>query len=122
MEQIYIWHSSDFDFNNELYQPIRKSKLNNFYNFIFPHENSNEPFNSKTRLKDCKYMIAEVSFPSTWLGIEIGWANLYHIPIIFLYKEGSKISSALKVISSSFIEYKTKEDMIEKLEFFLYVK
>ena len=116
MEKIYVVHSSSFDFKQELYVPIRNSKLNTLYEVLLPHENSREPFNSKEEIKNCKVMIAEVSYPSTGLGIELGWADLYEIPIIFTYKEGSKLSSSLKVVSSNFIEYASVEKLFFDIE------
>lgn len=115
MEKIYIGHSSDFDYKKELYNPIRNSKLNSIYKIILPHENSTEPFNSKEDLKYCKLMIAEVSFPSTGLGIELAWANSYNVPILFIHKKGHKISSSLKVVSSDFIEYESSNDLLIKI-------
>ncbi|RYF28728.1 MAG: hypothetical protein EOO17_04300 [Chloroflexi bacterium] len=60
-------------------------------------------------------IIAEVSLPSTGQGVELGWADMYKIPIICIYKSGSKPSSALRFVSSKSIEYSDEKDMIEKL-------
>jgi hypothetical protein len=43
MKKIYFAHSSGFDFKKDLYLPIRNSKLNSQYNFIFPHEHGLRP-------------------------------------------------------------------------------
>lgn len=113
---IYISHPTAFDFHTELYQPIRNSKLNSQHTIALPHEYSDEQFDSKSFFKTCDLIVAEVSYPSTGQGIELGWANLLHVPIICLYKEDQKFSGALKVISDTFIEYENREDMIAKLE------
>ena len=110
--KVYVGHSRQFDFKKELYEPLKQ--LN--HEFIFPHELSNESFNSKEALKTVDLMIAEVSHPSTGLGIEIGWANAYGKRIILLYKKGSKVPSSLKNISSEFIEYQDGKDLIKKLK------
>ena len=44
--KIYIGHSNDFNFKEELYMPIINSKLNEENQFIFPHLSDNT-FNSK---------------------------------------------------------------------------
>ncbi len=77
---------------------------------------SDAPFNSKEYLKQCKFMIAEVSIPALGLGIEIGWANLYDVKIICLAKEGTNPSTSLSVVSKDIIKYTDEEDMIKKLE------
>jgi hypothetical protein len=65
---IYIAHSRSYDFRNELYIPIRNSILNEKYNFVLPHENSDKLFDSKRFFElDCDILIAEVSYPSLGL-------------------------------------------------------
>lgn len=117
--KIYVSHSSGFDYQNELYQPLRKSELNKLHEITLPHEHSTDQFNSKEYMKHCSLILAEVSYPSTGQGIELGWANLYDVPILCLYKKGAKTSETLKVISNTFIEYENSEDMAQKLTDYL---
>ncbi|MDD4662162.1 MAG: hypothetical protein PHG24_02685 [Candidatus Pacebacteria bacterium] len=120
---IYIAHSKDFDFKKELYEPIKKSSLSEDNLFIFPHEREDGFFDSKKFIKDdCDLIIAETSYPSTGLGIELGWANIYNIPIVCFYKKGSKISKSLQVVTDYFFEYSTEDDLIEKINNFLETK
>ncbi len=118
MENIYVSHSTSYDYKKELYEPIKKSKIYIFdqINIVFPHANSEEQYDSKEYLKTCKYMIAEVSYPSFGLGIELGWANLYGTRIVCIYKKGAKLSKSLKVISVTFIEYESINDLTLKLD------
>lgn len=113
---IYVGHSNDINFKNELYVPIREASFEDKYNIVLPHENSTEPFNSKDFLKKCDLFIAEVSNKSTGLGIELGWANLMGVKIVCFYKKGLKPSSSLKVITNNFIEYENNEDFILKIK------
>jgi hypothetical protein len=112
--KIYFCHSKNFDFKNELYSPIRSSLLNKKHEIIFPHE-TDKFINSKEIIKGCDLVIAEVSFQSTAMGIELGWANIMGKKIICVYKKGSKISQSLKTVSSVFLEYKNFKDLIDKL-------
>jgi len=116
MENIYVGHSRDFDYVGNLYTPLRKSRLNKYFNLILPHENSDEPFSSKDFFKTCRYMIAEVSSPATGLGIELGWADVCNVDIICIYRKGSRPSTSLNTISNAFIEYENEKDLIDKLE------
>lgn len=111
--KIYVSHSRHFDFKNELYKVLENGNLNQ--EFIFPHKNSDSPFNSKELFESrgCDLVLAEVSHPATGQGIELGWADANQIPIICIYKKGSEISGSLKVISDDFIEY--DNDLIEEL-------
>ncbi|OGK17756.1 hypothetical protein A3F32_01245 [Candidatus Roizmanbacteria bacterium RIFCSPHIGHO2_12_FULL_42_10] len=114
--KIYVCHSSGFDFRKELYEPIRNSFLNTKHEFIFPHEKSNEVFNSKEVIPTCDLVIAEISYPSTGLGIELGWANKDKKRIVLIYRKGSKVSRSLRIVSNDFTEYSNEKDLIKKLE------
>lgn len=112
--KIYVSHASNFDYKNELYKPLKEAGLP--VEFIFPHEDSSEIFDSKKLFDShgCDYILAEVSHPATGQGIELGWADIYKIPIICIYKKGSKPSNSLKVISGTIVEYENLTDLINK--------
>lgn len=115
--KIYIGHAKKLDFKKELYQPIRESQLNVLHEIILPHEIHEEASDFVTRdiIKMCDVVIAEVSFPTTGLGIELGWADSASVPIICIYKKGQEIAGSLKVITDNFIEYDDVGDMINKI-------
>ena len=115
---IYISHSSNYDYINKLYNPIKISNLMENNNIIFPHDN-NEIINTKEFISNCDLVIAEISFPSTGQGIELGWANYAQTPILCIYENGTSFSSALKIITDNFIEYENEEDMINKITDFI---
>lgn len=71
--KIYVGHSSDIDFREELYEPLKSSRIAEEHKLVFPHEDSEELFDSKEFFRDeCDLFIAEVSDSSTGLGIELG--------------------------------------------------
>ena len=96
----------------KLYCIIKNLDLN--HDIILPHDFSKEPFSSKEIMKNIDLFVAEVSMPSTGLGIELAWAKDVGIPIVFLRKKGSRFSDCLKFISDNFVEYLGEEDFIEK--------
>ncbi len=114
--KIYVAHSRNFNFQNELYDPIKNSSLIANHTFIFPHEEKNESFNSKELFQNgCDLVIAEVSYPATGLGIELGWADIMEIPIVCIYKKDSKVSGSLRVITNTLLEYSDSSDLIAKI-------
>lgn len=113
--KLYIGHPRDFDYQNELYIPLRTSEFASFVDIILPHEQEGKTFNSKTDLQGVDVMLAEISHPSTGLGIELGYADLYQIPIIIAYKVGSQPSSSAKALGTHTIEYADPEDLIHQL-------
>jgi len=107
--KIYITHSGSFDYINELYSPIKESMAFKKHQVIFPHDKSTKPYNSRELTKTFDIVFAEVSFPSTGQGIELGWASYYRKRIICFYRKGLKYSNSLKVITKEFIEYDPSE-------------
>jgi len=102
-----------------LYKPVRESVLNKQHEIIFPHEDESSTINTKDVIKNSDVVFAEVSFPATGLGIELGWADTYAVPIVCFSKTGAKISGSLKFITKNFIEYVDTEDLVEKTQKFL---
>ena len=113
--KIYVCHSKNFDYLNELYRPLKEAKLP--VEFIFPHEENSSTFNSKGLFEkhECDYVLAEVSMPSTGQGIELGWADIFGIPIICFHKIGTTPADSLKVITDKIIEYGDSLDLVNKL-------
>ena len=114
--KIYVAHSRSFDFEKELYDPIKSSSLAREHAFIFPHGENAGPFNSKELFQSgCDLIIAEVSYPATGLGIELGWADMLRVPVICMYKNGAKISGSLKAVTNEFLEYSDTDDLIAQV-------
>lgn len=115
--RIYISHSSDYDYETELYQPL-KDKFGDRYDIYLPHDRDNSGKNTKELMKVIDLLIAEVSLPSTGQGIELGRAEALHIPMLLLKKEGIKASSSLKYLGASEVTYMNIDEMITSLEKF----
>ena len=112
--KIYISHSSDSDYRNGLYKPIRASRLNSQHEIFLPHEQEHK--NTKTVIESSEIVIAEVSFPSTGEGIELGWANSAGVPVVCVHQMEAKLSRSLEAVSKSFLAYSDPEDLINKIE------
>lgn len=112
--KIFVSHSTNHDFEGELYVPLRQSDLNKKNEIILPHENGQDAI-TKNIIEDCDLVVAEVSYPSTGQGIELGWADMFKIPVVCIHKEGSEPSHSLRYITSAFIAYKDQSDMVTKL-------
>jgi hypothetical protein len=113
---IYISHSSGYDYENELYKPIKESELTNIHRFFLPHEPENIDADAKEELKQTDVLVAETSLPSTGQGIELGQASVAGVPIICFYKAGAKPSSSLRFITDRVIEYTDMHDLLAKLQ------
>lgn len=114
--KIYISHASNYDFQKDLYGPLKLSTIPNEHELFFPHDAENIDTHSKDLIASSDLMLAEVSSPSTGQGIEMGWSNASNTPIVCLFKKGSHISSSLRFVAEDFIEYTDSDDMVEKLK------
>lgn len=114
--KIYVGHSTSYDYIKELYQPLKCLKGWEYNKFILPHDTKIEPTYSKDIISSCDLFIAEVSYHSTGLGIELGWANSSGCDVLCFYKEGAKPSTALNCIYCNFFSYSDSKDLVYKLD------
>lgn len=114
---IYFSHSRNFNYRQDLYLPIQQSDIQKRYDLIFPHEKSEAPYPVKNLIQSNKIdlVIAEVSYPATGQGIELGWANMCQIPVIAFYKPNSTLSQSLKNICLKLLQYENSQYLIIKL-------
>lgn len=114
---IYIAHSRKFNYKDELYKPLRSCVLNEKFEIILPHEFQDTPYSSLDFFqKKCNLLIAECSWPSTGLGIELGWASASNVPIIALFRNDHKVSSSVKTVTNNIIVYENSNELHLKLE------
>ncbi len=108
---IYAPHATSFDFQTLWYQPLRE--IADQDTLVLPHEDSSAQFASRDFFASgkCTLVIAEVSYASLGLGIELGWASEKGIPIIALYQEGTKPSGAIYAVTDQVIIYLDTEDL-----------
>ncbi len=112
--KIYISHSREFDYKNELYAPIRNSIKGD--EIFLPHEENVSIANSREFYKSMDIIIAECSYSSVGLGIELGWAYDDQKTIYCIYKKDKKISNSITAVTNNIIEYIDEEDMIKTIE------
>ncbi|MES2225911.1 MAG: hypothetical protein V4480_03840 [Patescibacteria group bacterium] len=114
--KILVAHSSHYDYRTELYEPLKQSAILREHTVIFPHDAENAEIETNSHIPDTDLMIAEVSYPSTGAGIEIGLVQAANIPTLFLYKTGTTPSSSLRFVKGTLIEYTDAADLVAKVE------
>ena len=92
------------------------------HELAFPHVWHEQDKSTKEFLKNADLVIAEVSHPSTGQGIELGWADMLNVPMLFLRKQGSRSSNSLRYLKGNYIDYTTSEDLIQKVQAYLSVR
>lgn len=110
--KIYVGHSKDINYINELYKPVKEYEKNTRHIFILPHENNVNSNNTRDFYNNIDLFIAEVTMPSTGLGIELGWAFDSNVPIVCISKKGNRITNSLKSVTNEFYKYNTDEELI----------
>lgn len=114
MTRIYFSHKRE---QAQVLYPILKDNCPDGRTYILPHENSEEPFPVKSYLQEGRIdlVLAEVSYPATGQGIELGWANWCNIPIVCIHNS-DKVSGSLKVLSNVFVRYQNLDDFLWAVE------
>lgn len=115
---IYFPHSKQLEYE-DYYSAIHKSAFYSSHICILPYEKNSTPQNSKSLIKKSDLIIAEVSYPGTGLGIELGWADALGKKIVCVYMDGYTLARSLSIVSNDFIAYKDFEDLIKKIQLFL---
>lgn len=113
---IYFGHTKKIDFLNDYYIPIEESEVLQKENLIFPHKEDVNNKHTREFYSTLDAFFAEVSYPATGLGIELGWTSDDKVPIYCFYKQGTKPNSSLKCITDNLIEYENSKDLVEKIE------
>lgn len=112
--KIFVAHSSNFDFREKLYKPLRESALNTVHEILLPQEGPIEEI-TRDMITHCDAVVAEVSAPSLGAGIEIGWADAAGVPVIAIYEKDSRPSFSIDNAVTERIEYTDAADMLAKL-------
>ena len=84
--RIYVAHSTNIDYENEIYNPLKNDSFFLGHEVVLPHENGVSINNSREDYKNYDIVIAECSEPSTGMGIELGWFYDDEKPIYCFYK------------------------------------
>lgn len=112
---IYISHSGNYDYENELYRPIKQSNLSATHHFFLPHEPENIDIDAVDELMQTDVLVAESSYPSTGQGIELAQAKAAGVPIICFFKAGCKPSGSLRFVTGTIIQYDDIHDLLARL-------
>ena len=113
---IYLSHAGNYDYEAELYKPLKESSLYKDHQIFLPHESHNIDINLKDIIGQVDLVVAEVSYPSTGQGIELGRADAANIPIVCFYQMDAEPSNSLRFVTKELLSYKTTGDLISKLE------
>lgn len=114
--KIYLAHSREFDYEKELYLPVRSDEALPQAEIILPHESGHDHAHGREFYAQLSLMIAEVSYPSTGLGIELGWAFDSEVPIVCIYRKGSHVSGSLRAVTDQFYEYASKTGLTQIIQ------
>lgn len=114
--KIYLSHAGNYDYEKELYAPLKASPLASRHDIFYPHEVKNVAVNTRELLPQYDLVLAEVSHPSTGQGIEIGRAEAAGVPVLCIYHEGAQLSRSLRFVTQDFIAYTSTPDLLQQLE------
>lgn len=114
MKKIYLPHASDYEFATKLYEPIKASPLASEYEFLLPQDGEKMVI-TKDLIKSCAAVVGDVSRPSLGVGIEMGWASCFDVPVFCIAEKGSKVSGSVNYVSNGYTEYENADDLIAKL-------
>lgn len=101
--KIYVAHASGWDYETQLYDILAKAELG--VELVFPHRDQTIMAHSKPIIETCDLLLAEVSRPSTGLGIELAWAHAASIPILAVHQASLTPSAAIHAVTKNIHAY-----------------
>jgi hypothetical protein len=110
MKTIYLGHSRQTNFESEVYAPVEALCLDGVQ-LILPHRTS-EFIDSKALFAGggCHLFIAEVSYPSTGLGMELAYAGVFHVPTVCFHRSDIAPSSSVRSLGTRMVPYENSVD------------
>lgn len=114
--KFYVGHSSSFDYVKELYEPIKASQFFTDHDVTLCHDKTGGPEHSKQMILESDWFVADVSYPSTGLGVELGWADDAGVQVACIHKAGTTPSSSINLICEHVFEYADSDELIQILE------
>lgn len=108
--KIYFAHSQTIDYK-AIYDMLKSEPYFSKHELILPHDGVTHENHTRDFYCNIDVVIAEVSEPSTGLGIELGWASDYAVPIYCFYKKGSKPSGSLRAVTENIMQYEEYNDL-----------
>jgi nucleoside 2-deoxyribosyltransferase len=111
--KIYCAHATCFDFQQEFYQPLRVALAPAKAELLLTHAEAQAGvINTRQLIAKAELCFAEVSYSSTGMEIELGWADALGIPIVAFYRQDCVPSTSLPLIARQMIGYSTAADLV----------
>lgn len=105
---------------NELQKLFTKNKIEllvfvDQYNFK-PNQEKEMMTTAFEEIEASDFLIAELTYKSIGVGIEIGYARAKGIPVVYLYRIHSEYSTTASGSADFVVEYDNKFDLIKLME------
>lgn len=115
--RIRVGHSTGYDYQAQLYDVVRGVALPPGVTITLPHENGAAGDCTKSFFAEgCDLFIAEVSAASIGLGMEIAYADVHNVPVACIYREGTRPSASIKMVTPLFLRYDSSEQLARHIE------
>jgi hypothetical protein len=114
--KIFVSHSSNYDYNKQLYVPFLEVVENSNHNVFLPEIDRDNIIKTKDIIMKSDLFIVECSRPSIGLGIECGWAEAFNVPIVAIYEQSFKLSGSIKFITDKIYSYCNKNELKQLLK------
>lgn len=104
------------DYKRDFYDLVRQSSVYANHDCIFPHETDENSWNDRAFYQTIDLFVAEISHPSTGLGIELGWASEAGCKIVCVHKADVSPSAAIRSVCQDVMAYKNHDELIALFE------
>ena len=115
--RIRVGHSTAGDYETGLYQVVRGLNLGQDVAVSLPHAGGATGDCTKSFFAaGCDLFIAEVSSPSTGLGMELAYADMMGVPVACIHRSDCKPSSLANMVAKLFLSYDSPEQLARHIQ------
>jgi hypothetical protein len=113
--KVYVATSPGVDFRTELYGPLRAG-LGDMAELFCRNANAADPAFTRAWVQDADVLVVDISGASTEVGIELGWADAFGVPIVAIVRAGEKWSPAAARLSThGVLTYSEVDELVRYL-------
>jgi hypothetical protein len=115
--RVRVGHATGYDYEAQLYAVLRGLKLPTDATVSLPHAGGATGDCTKSFFAaGCDLFIAEVSAPSTGLGMELAYADMHGVPVVCVHRSDCRPSSSVKMVSQTILGYESPEELARHVE------
>ena len=109
---VHFSHSNHYNYGKYFYPKVEESELTTTHTLSFSNEDIYSPYEIRKLIAECDILIADISYFSIGLSMEIGYAKRNQKPIFYVYKDKTTGPIFVKTEGAAEYAYDTFDELV----------